>query len=115
MSAALAAPIAAVGAAAPVMAVEAETPVMRTFRGWQAAKVSEGAVYAATDDETAQDKAWNARYEVELRLMKEPALTPQDWALKICAWCNFGDGTGPDQREAPQLWAEARALVAEVA
>lgn len=105
-----AAPVALVGCALPVQA-ETETPVAALFREWKVAKDAENAVYASTDDEAAHLRAWDHRYAIERRLMDAPSMTPLDWAIKICAWCNFGDGVCEDGRENPQLWAEARALV----
>lgn len=111
MAAALVSPIIAVANVGPVMAVEADTPVMALFREWQAAKADEDAVFAAMDDDAARDKAWDNRYDVEDRMMHEPCKNALDWALKLCAWTNFGEADAPDAKERPQLWAEARALV----
>ncbi|RWR08502.1 hypothetical protein [Paenirhodobacter populi] len=112
LTAALAAPLAAVPA---VAVAETETPVMALFREWTEAKAAENAIVASTDDEAVHDKAWNDRFAVELRLMKEPAQNALDWALKICAWSNFGDGVCQDRFENPALWIEARALVGQAA
>ncbi|MFB2595451.1 hypothetical protein ACEYYB_11430 [Paracoccus sp. p4-l81] len=100
----------AVAALAVPAAAEVETPVMRLFREWQAARDAEEATASA--DEAAYDAAWEVRYAVEKRLMAEPSQNGRDWMLKVCAWSYWGEGGGPDTREAPQLWAEARALIA---
>lgn len=112
--AALVAAAGAYAAGAAAAAVPGETQVMALFREWQAAKADEDAVFAAMDDDAARDKAWDNRYDVEDRMMQEPCKNALDWALKLCAWTNFGEADAPDAKERPQLWAEARALVGEV-
>ncbi len=95
--------------AVPAVAVAAtETPVMALFREWTAAKVTEESAYNVCCED---DEAWQARFAVEKRLILAPCQTSHDWLLKITARSNYGDGSGPDSMESPQLWAEARALV----
>lgn len=105
LTAAAAVPFAALPAVA-----QAETPVERIFREWQAARNVEEAT--SGDDDAVYEAAWQARFAVEERLMAEPSQNRRDWMLKICAWSYWGEGGGPDRIESPQLWAEARALIA---
>lgn len=94
---------------------ESDTPVMLAFREWSKAKANEDAVYAATPDNAdgapARDAITDARIEVENDLMATPSQTVNDWALKIAAWSNFGDGVCQDRQENSELWAEADALI----
>lgn len=97
--------------AAASSAGTAETPVMKVYREWVAAKEVETAAYAVANNDAAQDAAWDARHAIEKRIMTVPSETLNDWALKMAAWSNFGEGDCQDERQAPMLWAEARALI----
>ena len=88
-----------------------ETPVAALFREWKAAKIAEEAAFAASDDDAAGQQEWAARVALEKRLMEAPATSAADWAMKIAAWCNFGESSCQDSKQNPQLWAEASALV----
>lgn len=105
----LAAPIVAVGAAAPVMAVESETPVMALFREWERLWNYSHAP-EISDDEHAQTV--DAFCAVERDMKNVRCQTPQDWIAKAIATSSFGDFGLYSQLDDPELWAEARALVA---
>lgn len=98
-------------AAELLTAGQIETPVLLVFREWVAAKKIETAAYAIPDNDAAQDAAWDACHEIEKRITATPSETINDWALKMAAWSNFGEGDCQDERQAPMLWAEARALI----
>lgn len=87
-----------------------ETPVATLFKEWMAAKTYEDTVIETSDDTDLHDAVWEARYDVEKRLMVAPCETARDWLFKMAAWSNFGVNGGPDYKDQPQLWNEARAL-----
>lgn len=89
----------------------AVTPVAALFREWQAAKIAEEVAFAGSGDDAEGQQEWAARVALEKRLMEAPATSATDWAMKIAAWCNFGESASQTEQESPQLWAEARQLV----
>lgn len=113
MGAALVAPVAmaTVAPAGSSCVAEGQTPVAALFREWQAAKIAEEAAFAASGDDAEGQQEWAARVALEKRLMEAPATSATDWAMKITAWCNFGESASQTEKENPQLWAEARQLV----
>lgn len=115
MTAALAAPVVAVGAAAPVVAVESETPVMALFREWKridarAKAYTYNPADGGNEDEVLDRLFYNDRDAVEDRMMDTPSRTAQDMAAKMVIAHCFGDLSCLDWDG--RFWAEARALVA---
>lgn len=89
-----------------------ETPVAALFREWTAARAAEAATYAATDDEAEHDRAWQAAWDAEKRLLATPSQCPADVLMKLAAWSRFGtDDSEASSRHLAQVWAEARAMV----
>ena len=106
-----AAPVALVGCAMPVQA-ETETPVAALFREWTEARATEAATYATTDDEAEHNRAWDAAWDAEKRLLAAPSQNAADVLMKLAAWSRFGtDDSEASSRHLAPVWAEARALV----
>lgn len=89
----------------------AVTPVAALFTDWKEAKIAEEVAFAGSGDDAEGQQEWATRVAIEKRLMEAPATSATDWAMKITAWCNFGESASQTAPENPQLWAEARAFV----
>lgn len=97
--------------AVPVEAVT-ETPVAALFREWTAARATEAAIYAATDDEDEHNRAWDAAWDAEKRLLAAPSQCAADVLMKLAAWSRFGtDDSEASSRHLAPVWAEARVMV----
>uniref|UniRef100_A4WNT1 Twin-arginine translocation pathway signal n=1 Tax=Cereibacter sphaeroides (strain ATCC 17025 / ATH 2.4.3) TaxID=349102 RepID=A4WNT1_CERS5 len=104
--AALAAPLAL--AAAPAAAAEArpqETPVLRLFREWEAMDAQIDKLSGEAADAMLADLL-----ALELRLRSTPSTGVADFAAKVVAF-SFWGGACLDACDAPEIWAEARALL----
>nr|WP_111300354.1 hypothetical protein [Paracoccus saliphilus] len=93
---------------------EEVTPIMALFREWQGLRIEEEAIYAASP--TGEDEATKAiserTHQLECRVMAERCHDARDFVAKMMVWTVFGLNTLPDEEADPELWAEARALVA---
>jgi len=87
----------------------APSPVAILFREWTEAFARECAAYDA--DDTDAERLSDLRYDIEERMMDTPCETPLDWLMKSAAWSNFGEGSGIDKFQHPQVWAEAREMI----
>ncbi|MFV0409962.1 MAG: hypothetical protein ACK5LJ_09805 [Paracoccus sp. (in: a-proteobacteria)] len=115
------APAVALAACVPLSAAAGETPVEIIFKQW---KVQNDRLEAFNPDKIAENKAlfdkweavWDARWEIEQRLVQTPSQNERDVLLKMSAWTQFGNGDlegGSDHLAA--LWAETRALIGSAA
>lgn len=107
------APAALAVGAAPAMAMQvAETPVMRAYREWEAADAD--LQHPKWDERSNEDQ--DAACALLSAMMDEilaiPALNARDFIMKVMACTCMGENGLPDERQDPQLWAEARALIA---
>lgn len=94
----------------PVLA-DGETPVARAFRAWEAhrAWLNGPAIRGMKDED--YDLSVEALDDKAATVLKAPALTPQDFILKVIAGTDYGSGGLPDSNAMPDLWAEARSLI----
>ncbi|RWR28845.1 hypothetical protein D2T31_12085 [Sinirhodobacter populi] len=107
LTAALAAPLAAV----PAVAVAADTPVMALFREWvRLSALMDG---GEVNDELVDDYV-DQRGDLEIKIASTKAETPMDALMKVCAITDFGF-YGNGDHGLPEAWAEARALVGQPA
>lgn len=85
-----------------------QTPVISLFRKWEAAQVP-------ANEKGLSEAEVATRVEVMDRLEREiiatPGTCPADFAAKVIACTYEGCNGLPDKNAAPQLWAEARALL----
>ena len=116
--AALTAALCAGDVAAATGAALTETPVMAMFREWKKRTANEMRVYA--DDTTGDGDspeclaATDAVKGIEHQMLAVPSVSAQDFVLKMLVLTGDGQWGAPSRYTAPQLWAEARALVGEV-
>lgn len=83
---------------------------MRLFREWEVMLRIEN--NSLDLDEEAFDTLVSKRSDHEAVMMQEPCQTATDWIIKVTVWTDYGGFNIQDRAENPQLWAEARALVA---
>ena len=81
---------------------------MQWFRRWQEATVALNS-RDMTDEEF--QLANEDRIAIEDSLMAIPAENARDFTAKVYAYTNRGEVGLPNHNEAPELWAEARALL----
>lgn len=108
-AAAVAAAVASGAVAMPVAAEE--TPIMRLYREWSA-------IYEYLNGEGSDLPTEEFTVEADRRIAMEDAVLSMpvqglaDFAAKVLMASNHGDHDLPGPDYCPQLWAEARALVA---
>lgn len=86
----------------------AETPVAALFREWEA--IMERKKAGLTDQQI--EALLDRQIEIEDRMMETAAQSRSDWIMKVMAYSTLGESGLPDHKDRPDLWAEARALVA---
>jgi len=115
LTAALAAPLAAVPA---VAVAETDTPVMALFREWNKALADERDLDAqyrkqpCDEIEALADAAADRRYQIELQMIEVKSEDARDVLAKIAAWTDYGVFQFDEgDKRLTHVWAEARALV----
>jgi len=99
---------------APAQA-DSETPVMMLFRDWQEALAEMERAFERDEPELISDAYSDARHQIELRMLREPALTPLDLVAKFAAWTSYGQVVfGDDDPRTEPVWAEVRAMIGGV-
>lgn len=101
-----------IGASAVPAVAATETPVMAMFREWQpiAAWLNgpEGQAASTEDFDHVNDQ----RIDLEDRMMNEPARSAADVLAKMTARTHFGEDEMGSAAHLPQVWAEAREMIA---
>ncbi|RWR28853.1 hypothetical protein D2T31_12130 [Sinirhodobacter populi] len=113
LTAALAAPLAAVPAVA--VAETAETPVMALFREWASYWTWLNSPATREMDEDDFSKLTDHADDLTMRIAKTAAKNTRDLVAKFVALSDYGEMGLPDPEKTPELWAEARALIEQAA
>lgn len=94
-----------------LIAAAPETPVVTKYREYMAARELFIKAALATDQDDQQSYDELTRIEDEVHAL--PSLNPRDMAIKMVIGHGFGDHSCLDYDG--NIWAEARALVADIA
>lgn len=97
--------------AVPAIA-DTETPVMRMFREWQPLSAWLNGPDSNDVPEAEFDRINGERIDLENRIMDVPAQGPGDVLAKMLARTNYGEDEMLDSKHLPQVWAEARQMLA---
>lgn len=95
------------------VAAQAETPIAALYRKWDAQSKLVDAASADRDlPDEEFDRVINLQTDMEDEIAKLPAQDLRDFVMKIFARSSGGTMELPSAEACPQLWAEARALIA---
>lgn len=97
--------------AVPAIA-ETETPVMRMFREWQPLAAWLNGSKGQGAPEALLNRVNDQRIDLEDQMMEEPAQSAADVLAKMTARTHFGEDEMMSAQHLPQVWAEARQMIA---
>lgn len=96
------------GAVPAVAAADHDTPVAALFRQWEQVRADKNG--EMSDDD--YDVLLYRQIDIEDRIIRTPAKNSADWIMKVMAYSCLGESAITDRDDNPDLWAEARALIA---
>ncbi|ARO13526.1 hypothetical protein BVG79_00166 [Ketogulonicigenium robustum] len=91
--------------------LQSETPVGRAFLGWSNLRDQINSPAFSGVSEAGFNLIVSRLDADATELLAIPCQTPRDFILKVIAVTDWGGVALPDETRAPELWAEARALV----